>query len=62
MRYTGSNDPLERFSITSVDSMSGNWKVEIDSANSLLPMAHAMDDVSLKVKYRAVELPFVTEK
>jgi len=62
VRYTGSDDPLERFSITSVDSMSGNWKVEIDSANSLLPMAHAMDDVSLKVKYRAVVLPFVTEQ
>jgi len=61
VRYTGSDDPLERFSITSVDSMSGNWKVEIDSANSLLPMAHAMDDVGLKVKYRAVVLPFVTE-
>jgi len=61
VRYTGSDDPLERFSITSVDSMSGNWKVEIDSASSLLPMAHAMDDVSLKVKYRAVVLPFVTE-
>jgi len=61
VRYTGADDPLERFSITSIDSMSGNWKVEIDSANSLLPMAHAMDDVSLKVKYRAVELPFVTE-
>ena len=41
--------------------MNGNWKVEIDSASSLLPMAHAMDDVYLKVKYRAVEMPFVTE-
>jgi hypothetical protein len=61
VRYTGADDPLERFSITSVDSMSGNWKVEIDSASSLLPMAHAMDDVYLKVKYRAVEMPFVTE-
>jgi hypothetical protein len=61
VRYTGSDDPLERFSITSVDSMRGNWKVEIDSASSLLPTAHAMDDVFLKVKYRAVVLPFVTE-
>src|SRR6185437_6136353 len=61
VRYTGADDPLERFSITSVDSMSGNWKVEIDSTNSLLPIAHAMDDVGLKVKYRAVVLPFVTE-
>jgi hypothetical protein len=61
VRYSGPSDALERFSITSVDSMSGKWKVEIDSTNGLLPSAHAMDDVSLKVKYRAVELPFVSE-
>ncbi len=61
VRYSGSNDVLERFSITSVDSMSGNWKVEIDSTNGLLPNAHAMDDVFLKVKYRAINLPFVSD-
>ncbi|HEX5456760.1 MAG TPA: LamG-like jellyroll fold domain-containing protein [Candidatus Nitrosotalea sp.] len=61
IRYSGPNDALERFSITSIDSMSGNWKVEIESTNGLLPSAHAMDDVYLKVKYRAVELPFVSE-
>ncbi|MGI0074965.1 MAG: hypothetical protein ACREA5_03365, partial [Nitrosotalea sp.] len=61
VRYSGPNDSLERFSITSVDSMSGNWKVEIDSTNGLLPSVHAMDDVSLKVKYRAVDLLFVSE-
>ncbi|MDE1845192.1 MAG: hypothetical protein KGI10_07690, partial [Thaumarchaeota archaeon] len=60
IRYTGPDDALERFSITSVDSMSGNWKVEIDSVNSMLPLAQAMDDVTLKVKYRAIELPFIT--
>ncbi|MHB9161355.1 MAG: hypothetical protein ACYC6W_10820, partial [Nitrosotalea sp.] len=61
VRYSGPDDALERFSITSVDSVSGNWKVEIDSTNSLLPTAHAMDDVALKVKYRAVNTPFISE-
>ncbi len=61
VRYSGSDDSLERFSITSVDSLSGNWKVEIDSTNGLIPTVHAMDDVPLKVKYRAVDTPFISE-
>ncbi|MDE1725270.1 MAG: hypothetical protein KGH76_05180, partial [Thaumarchaeota archaeon] len=62
VRYTGSDDTLERFSITSADSLAGNWKVEIDSTDTMIPIAHAMDNVILKVKYRAVDTPFITEK
>ncbi|SHO43049.1 hypothetical protein NSIN_10254 [Nitrosotalea sinensis] len=61
VRYTGSDDSLERFSITSADSLGGDWKVEIDSTNTMAPVAHAMDDTILKVKYRAVDTPFITE-
>jgi hypothetical protein len=62
IRYTGPDDSLERFSITSADSLSGNWKVEIDSTDTMIPAAHAMDDVILKIKYRAIDTPFITEK
>jgi hypothetical protein len=62
VRYTGSDDSLERFSITSADSLGGDWKVEIDSTNTMAPVTHAMDDTVLKVKYRAVDTPFITEK
>ena len=34
VRYSGTNDTLERFSITSVDPIVGTWKVEIDSDRS----------------------------
>jgi len=61
IRYSGPDSSLERFSITSVDPIVGTWKVEIDSDNNLVPQAHAMEDVFLKVKYRAQETPFVTE-
>jgi len=44
-----------------VDPILGTWKVEIDSDNNLVPQAHAMEDVFLKVRYRAQETPFVTE-
>lgn len=62
VRYTGPDNSLERFSITSADSLKGNWKVEIDSTNSMVPVAQAMDNVILKVKYRAIDTPFITEK
>jgi hypothetical protein len=61
VRYSGPDSPLERFSITSVDPILGSWKVEIDSDNNLIPQVHAMEDVFLKVKYRAQGTPFVTE-
>jgi len=59
VRYSGPDSPLERFSITSVEPIKGSWKVEIDSNNNLVPQAHAMEDVFLKIKYKA-ETSFVT--
>ncbi|HEV2192917.1 MAG TPA: LamG-like jellyroll fold domain-containing protein [Nitrosopumilaceae archaeon] len=61
VRYSGTDSPLERFSITSVDPIVGQWNTEIDSKQELLPMAHAMQDVFLKITFRPVETPFVTE-
>ncbi len=61
VRYSGTNDPLERFSITSVDPIVGTWNVEIDSQVDLTPQTHVMDNVSLKVTYRPVEIPFLSE-
>ena len=60
VRYSGPDDPLERFSITSVDPIVGQWKVEIDSSQGFIPQADAMNDVSMKVTYRPVETPFLT--
>ena len=61
VRYSGTDSPLERFSITSVDPIVGQWSTEIDSQQELLPMAHAMQDIFLKITFRPVETPFVTE-
>ncbi|HKC78899.1 MAG TPA: hypothetical protein VKB83_02260, partial [Nitrosopumilaceae archaeon] len=61
VRYSGTDSPLERFSITSVDPIVGQWNTEIDSQQELLPMAHAMQDIFLKIIFRPVETPFVTE-
>ena len=61
VRYSGINDPLERFSITSVDPIVGTWKVEIDSQVDLTPQTQIMETVPLKITFRPVVLPFQSE-
>ena len=61
VRYSGINDPLERFSITSVDPIVGTWTVEIDSQVDLTPQTQVMETVPLKITYRPVEIPFSSE-
>jgi len=59
VRYSGADSPLERFSITSLDSVLGEWTITIESQSSEF-MASAAGDVSIKVKYRAERSPLVT--
>ena len=60
IRYSGSDTPLERFSITSVDPITGTWKVEVNSKTGLVPMADAMNDVVLKIKYNDIDTSRMT--
>ncbi|RDJ38723.1 MAG: hypothetical protein DWQ13_00005, partial [Crenarchaeota archaeon] len=53
VRYSGPDNVLERFTITSVDPISGNWRVYLESNTGLIPEAHATDNVKLKIQYRA---------
>jgi len=59
VRYSGADSTLERFSITSLDSVLGEWSIEIESESSEF-MATAAKDVPIKVKYRAERSPLVT--
>ena len=59
VRYSGADNVLERFSITSLDSILGEWRIEIESQDSEF-MAAAISDVPIKVKYRAERSPLVT--
>jgi hypothetical protein len=60
IRYSGQNSPLERFSITSVDPIVGTWSVMLESDTGIIPEAQAIEDVHLKVKYRATYTKLVT--
>jgi hypothetical protein len=58
VRYSGDDSPLERFSITSLDSVLGEWRVDIVDTSQFV--ASAADDVPIKVQYRAEESSMVT--
>ncbi|KKN40891.1 hypothetical protein LCGC14_0729130, partial [marine sediment metagenome] len=42
VRYSGADSPLERFSITSLDGVAGDWKVEMLPEDGIIPYAEAM--------------------
>ncbi len=52
VRYSGSDNALERFSITSIDPITGQWNVSLETEDDFIQQAHAMEDTSVKVKYR----------
>ena len=60
VRYSGADNALERFSITSLDYVLGEWKVEIIQDVTSEFVALADSDVPIKVKYRAERSPLVT--
>jgi hypothetical protein len=52
VRYSGADNALERFSITSIDPITGQWTVSVETEDGFIQQAHAMEDISVKVKYR----------
>jgi len=54
VKYSGADSPLERFSITSVDQISPNWNITLESMDDFIPQAYAIEDIHLKVKYRTI--------
>jgi len=54
VKYSGVDNPLERFSITSVDQVGTNWNITLESVDNFIPQAYAAEDVHLKVKYRTI--------
>ncbi len=53
IRYSGPDNPMERFSITSSGPIVGNWNINLESAGMFGQTASAQTELWLKVKYRA---------
>ncbi|MFQ5782355.1 MAG: hypothetical protein ACE5GR_04805, partial [Nitrosopumilus sp.] len=52
VRYSGPDNALERFSITSIDPIVGQWSVSLETEDGGFQEAHAIEDTSVKIKYR----------
>ena len=52
VRYSGADNALERFSITSIDPIVGQWSVSLESEDGYVQQAHASEDTVVKIKYR----------
>jgi len=52
VKYSGADNALERFSITSIDPITGQWTVSVETEDGFIQQAHATEDISVKVKYR----------
>jgi hypothetical protein len=52
VKYSGADNALERFSITSVDPIVGQWNVLLESEDGLIQQADASEDPIVKIKYR----------
>ncbi|MEX1152036.1 MAG: cadherin-like domain-containing protein, partial [Nitrosopumilaceae archaeon] len=56
IRYSGSENVVERFTITSIDPILGYWNVYKETTEGIIPEAYAAEDNLLKIQYRAQEL------
>ena len=52
VRYSGADNSLERFSITSIDPLVGQWTVSLETEDEYIQQAHAAEYVQVKIKYR----------
>ncbi|WP_048103521.1 Ig-like domain-containing protein [Candidatus Nitrosopumilus sediminis] len=52
VKYSGADNILERFSITSVDPIIGQWNVSLVADDGFVQEAHASEDPIVKIKYR----------
>jgi hypothetical protein len=52
VKYSGPDNPLERFSITSIDPLVNHWTVSLETSDGIIPQAQAIKDMPIKVKYR----------
>ncbi|MDC8438009.1 MAG: hypothetical protein LV468_03300, partial [Candidatus Nitrosotenuis sp.] len=60
IRYSGQDNPLERFSITSIDPIVGTWNVSLESDGGIIPEAQALENIDVKVKYRSTYTKLIT--
>ncbi|KFM20800.1 hemagglutinin-hemolysin-like protein [Marine Group I thaumarchaeote SCGC RSA3] len=54
VKYSGHDSTLERFSITSIDPLVGDWIVTLETEEGFIPQAQAIKDLTVKVKQKII--------
>jgi len=52
VRYSGADNALERFSITSIDPIIDQWSISLETQDGAFQEAHAEQEPVIKIKYR----------
>ncbi|MCV0393625.1 MAG: hypothetical protein K5790_10125, partial [Nitrosopumilus sp.] len=52
IRYSGADNALERFAITSIDPIVDQWTISLETQDGALQEAHATPEPIIKIKYR----------
>ncbi len=52
VKYSGADNTLERFTITSIDPIIGQWNVSLESDDEFVQQAYASEDPIVKITYR----------
>jgi len=60
IRYLDADNPLQRFGISSIDSVVGTWNITLESLDGIKTPAIDIEDVTVKIKYKAKEEKLVT--
>jgi len=60
IKYSGPENPLERFTITSIDTIVGEWNITLESSDGTMISKNISDTIQVKIKYKAPEDQLVT--
>ena len=60
IKYSGPENPRERFTITSIDPIVGEWNFTLESLDGTMISKNISDNIYVKTKYKAHEDQIVT--
>jgi hypothetical protein len=60
IKYSGPENQLERFTISSIDPIIGKWDITLESSDGTMISKNISDTVQVKIKYKAHEDKIVT--
>ena len=60
IKYSGNDNPLERFTISSIDLIVGKWDITLESADGVAAPTITLENVLVKIKYTAQNEELVT--